>query len=431
MCDTMVATGGQSVDGAVLFGKNSDRERNEAQYLEAAPKRTHRKGAKVKLTHVEIDQVPETHAVILSKPFWIWGAEIGANEHGVVIGNEAVYGKRMPSLDPGVIGMDYLRLGLERGASAEEALDAITRLIARHGQSGNCGHMKTRTYHNSFIIADATGAWVLEAIGHDWVAERADGVRTISNALSIEANYDKISDGMKAKVGDAPVASTMTNPRRDKLSQGKERCARSTAVLGNRRGKLDVHAVMSALRDHGPAERNWHPDQTAMKSVCMHAAWGTNGGQTTGAMASSLKRGQPGVHWVTASAAPCLSVFKPVFVDLGLPVGERRPVDTFDAKTRWWKHEQLHRAVLQDFEARSNAIADERDALEKSFARRIAKVVDADVEARREAVTECWAEADAAEARWLDTVSAMECTSKPAASYRRAWTKFNRVAGFA
>lgn len=73
MCDTMVAAGGQSIDGAVLFGKNSDRERNEAQFLETLPAKTHRKGSKVKLTHVEIEQAPETHAVLLSKPFWIWG----------------------------------------------------------------------------------------------------------------------------------------------------------------------------------------------------------------------------------------------------------------------------------------------------------------------------------------------------------------------
>jgi dipeptidase len=96
MCDTMVAAGGQSVDGAVLFGKNSDRERNEAQYLEVVPRKSHRKGSSLKLTHVKIPQAAETHAVLLSKPFWIWGAEIGANEHGVVIGNEAVYGKRTP-----------------------------------------------------------------------------------------------------------------------------------------------------------------------------------------------------------------------------------------------------------------------------------------------------------------------------------------------
>jgi len=431
MCDTMVAAGGQSVDGAVLFGKNSDRERNEAQFLEAIPQKSHRKGSSLKLTHVEIPQVPETHAVLLSKPFWIWGAEIGANEHGVVIGNEAVYGKRMPSPKPGVIGMDYLRLGLERGASAYEALDVITRLLAKHGQSGNCGHLKQRTYHNSFIIADASGAWVLETIGKDWVAEHVDGVRTISNALSIEKDYDKISDGMRAKVGDASVARTMTNPRRDKISQGKERCARSTTLLGNRRGRLDVHSVMAALRDHGPEDRGWHPDQTTMKAICMHAAWGNNGGQTTGAMASWLKKGRPAVHWITGSAAPCLSIFKPVFVDLGLPVKEKTPTGKFDPKTRWWKHEQLHRQILEDFETRSAAIAGERDALEKDFARRIAKVVAADAETRREAVTACWEEADAAEARWAETIPAMACEGKTAAPYRRAWSRFNRIASFA
>jgi secernin len=272
---------------------------------------------------------------------------------------------------------------------------------------------------------------VLETIGRDWVAERVDGVRTISNALSIEKDYDKISDGFRAKVGDKGVASTVTNPRRDRLSQGKERCARSTAVLGNRRGRLDVHAVMAALRDHGPEDRGWHPDQPRMKAICMHAAWGNNGGQTTGSMTSWLKRGRPAVHWVTGSAAPCLSIFKPVFVDLGLPAKERTPTGKFDPRTRWWRHEQLHRRVIDDFGPRSAAIAGERDALEKDFARRIAKAAGADAATRREAVAACWAEADAAEARWAETVSAMACQGRTAAPYRRAWSRFNRIAGFA
>lgn len=431
MCDTMVALGDQTVDGAVLFGKNSDRERNEAQYLEAVPRGRHAKGAKVKLTHIGIEQAAETHAVLLSKPFWIWGAEIGANEHGVVIGNEAVFARRLPAQRPGIIGMDYLRLGLERAASADEALEVMTRLLAEHGQDGNCGHLTRRTYHNSFLIADARGAWVLETIGRDFVAERVQGVRSISNAFSIGHRYDRISDDLKAQVGDRPVASSITNPQRDAQSQGHQRCMRSASLLGNRRGRLDLAAILAALRDHGPAEARWQPDQVKTKTICMHAAWGTAGGQTTGAMASWLKPGRRPVHWVTGSAAPCLSVFKPVFVDLGLPVDEKKPSGKFDARTRWWRHEALHRAVLEDYAPRAASFAAERDRLEAEFAHRVAKIADADAATRRDVVAACWDEADAAEKRWHDALAALPVNEKPAMAYRRAWAKFNRLAGYA
>ena len=91
----------------------------------------------------------------------------------------------------------------------------------------------------------------------------------------------------------------------------------------------------------------------------------------------------------------------------------------------------MHRRVIEDFEPRSAAIAGERDAIERDFAKRIAKVAAADAETRREAVEACWAEADATEARWAETISSMACEGKTAAPYRRAWSRFNRIAGFA
>ena len=48
MCDTMAALAGATTTGGVLFGKNSDRERNEAQYLQLLPAQDYGKGAVVR-----------------------------------------------------------------------------------------------------------------------------------------------------------------------------------------------------------------------------------------------------------------------------------------------------------------------------------------------------------------------------------------------
>ena len=62
-------------------------------------------------TYIEIDQAEHTHSVVISRPAWLWGAEMGANEHGVCIGNEAVWTKENgpDDLDEKLLGMDLVR----------------------------------------------------------------------------------------------------------------------------------------------------------------------------------------------------------------------------------------------------------------------------------------------------------------------------------
>ena len=134
MCDTMVALGNSTRDGVTIFAKNSDRQPNEPHIMVRVPAADHGENAKVKCTYIEIDQVPHTYEVLLLKPSWIWGCEMGCNEFGLNIGNEAVFTKE-PYGEDALIGMDMVRLALERCKTSKEALMCIIKLLEEYGQA--------------------------------------------------------------------------------------------------------------------------------------------------------------------------------------------------------------------------------------------------------------------------------------------------------
>jgi dipeptidase len=132
MCDTL----GVLFDGHSLFGKNSDRSPNEAQVTEFYPARVC-KETSLSATYVAIPQARETKAVLLSRPVWMWGAEIGVNEAGVAIGNEAVFTKGLTASPRSRHGSAAARAGAFE--SAESAVNTIIELLETYGQGGNCG----------------------------------------------------------------------------------------------------------------------------------------------------------------------------------------------------------------------------------------------------------------------------------------------------
>uniref|UniRef100_A0A3B3QKN3 Uncharacterized protein n=1 Tax=Paramormyrops kingsleyae TaxID=1676925 RepID=A0A3B3QKN3_9TELE len=75
-CDTLVALPPSTVGQRVIFGKNSDRPCDEVQEVLYYPAKDYSAGEKVECTYVEIEQVPHTYAIVLSRPN-IW--EIFAN----------------------------------------------------------------------------------------------------------------------------------------------------------------------------------------------------------------------------------------------------------------------------------------------------------------------------------------------------------------
>ena len=347
VCDTLVSI---TPDG-VLFAKNSDRDPNEAQVPRwhvaidhgAAP-------GDVECTWTSIPQVEHTHAVLLSQPWWMWGAEMGANEHGVVIGNEAVF-TNQPLGDPALLGMDLLRLALERAANAHDAVGVIVDLLERHGQGGPCSHERPGfSYHNSFLVADPTGAIVLETAGTNWAIEPVVGRgRSISNGLTITGFAEQFTST-------TAVRNTSCTTRRGRTQPAAEAAA-------------GVADLVAALRDHGGGPTPvWSPTDGAMGAPCVHAGGEVSSSQSTASWVSDL-RSDP-LHWVTATSAPCTSTFHPVRVDQ--PVDQAStfgpdPTNRFDGATRWWTHEMLHRLVLRDHETSIAAFAADRDRLEREW----------------------------------------------------------------
>ncbi|MDK1025594.1 MAG: C69 family dipeptidase, partial [Gammaproteobacteria bacterium] len=324
MCDTIVVTADATAEGATLFGKNSDREPNEAHHLMRIPARDYAQPSPVRCTYIEIPQVDHTYAVLLAKPFWMWGAEMGANEHGVVIGNEAVF-TRVPYQKAGrLLGMDLLRLALERSQTCRDAVTVITDLLGTYGQGGNCGFTTQFYYHNSFLIADPHSAWLLETAGSHWAAKQIHGVYSISNGLTISDDFDLSSTGLVdyavrrrwcKSESTFSFAACYADKIMSRLSNGEHRRSRSAAKLKNR-SDITVADIMLALRDHGDGR---DPRRGFTKSnVCMHAGAGRiRRSQTTGSMVSNLT-GSNSVHFMTGTAAPCTSLFKPIWTDMPL-----------------------------------------------------------------------------------------------------------------
>lgn len=162
----------------------------------------------------------------------------------------------------------------------------------------------------------------------------------------------------------------------------------------------------------------------------MHAAVGpVRASQTVGSMVSSLA---PDVqtHFVTGTAAPCTSVFKPVWLGADLDLFGPIPDGRYDEATLFWRHEALHRATLRDYPALAPLYQPERDALEQRIIPAALAFRHTTPEDRAAFASRCFAEAAAAEAQWRAQIEAAPVSGSPGLLlFRRAWRARNRAAG--
>jgi secernin len=428
MCDTWVALRDVTLDGSVIFAKNSDRPIFDCQPLVFAPRSRWPAQQALQLEYCAIPQATLTYATLGAGPYWCWGYELGINEHRVAIGNEAIFTKTFreaaealgagqpPAL--GLLGMDLVRLGLERSQSAAEAVAIMGALVEQYGQFGSAVPGKDHAaggYDNSFVIADPAEAWVFEALGRRWAARRtSSGSTSISNQLSIRTAWDAgsadLADYARQRgwwPAETSLAFDVAHAYTDEAVPRQVshiRAARSQQLLAERHGRITPEWMLRIARDHyegtflnGPGFDPANPD---FHSLCMHVSpahftWGN----TASSCAVSLSNNalQLPVLWWTPGP-PCNGCYVPFFVHGSrLPpavsragtAGKRTvapvqaPIDTSAADSYWWLFRDLIDCVKGDairslpgfYERRNRRVRARFDPLEQAFAAGVPAVV--------------------------------------------------------
>ena len=346
-------------------------------------------------TWVDVPQAEHTHATVISRPWWMWGAEMGANEHGVVIGNEAVFTKG-PDGPKALLGMDLVRLGLERGAKAEGAVSVMVELLERHGQGGPCSYERPEfTYDNSYLVADPSRAYVLETAGRHWACEQVSGSGRASPMDSTIPSFAKAhANPVRTWVAAASVRRSLTEPL----------ARRAT-------GPADL---IEALRTHGPtAAPGWSSSTAAsvppvsMPGVCWPRARPPPVGVRPPRCAPPLGHGHLGAVHVAVQAGGG-----------GLA---RRPRPTADQRLRYpqsarWRHELLHRTTMRAY---GTLIARYQHARDRTEARWIAEPP---------ATATAFSESERLERRWLADVAGAHLADSRPSWVRRSWKAADRAA---
>lgn len=428
MCDTWVALQDATLSGQAILGKNSDRPIFDCQPLVFLPRQRWSPGSRIKLEYVELPQVENTYATLGSSPYWCWGYEEGINEHSVAIGNEAIPTKtfrgmaeqyvQSGSATLGLLGMDLVRLALERSTTARDAVDVMGALIEQYGQFGSGVPTKTHDiggYDGSFLIVDPSEAWIVEAVGRRWVARRiTQGTASISNQPSIRTEWDLGSQDMAdyaIEMGWWPAESVSRFDFArayidDQVPRQVShlRVMRSRQLLAEQQGQITPQWMKRIARDHyedtflqGPYFDAADPD---FHSLCMHAStanftWGNTASSCIAVLPRSAN--ELPIFWWTPGP-PCNGCYVPFFVHgSNLPgivtnpgtFGKRvtpadaASEDTFSARSYWWLFRELMDRVKGHattslpgmYPTHNRAVRVKFDALEQEFEAETAEVM--------------------------------------------------------
>lgn len=291
-------------DKTIIYGRNGLRqasenaasEVNEIHFYPASEA-----SGPVKCDSAEVEGAA-SFSVIMAKPAGLWGAETGSNEKGLCIG--LTFSEGHP-VEGKLNATDLVRLGLERAASAVEAIDVLTTLSAKYGPEGE----SKDSAKASFIVCDTTEIWLLDIVGSFWAAQKVtSNCLALKSGLSVASQIDRSSDELRSKLKNANIwdgagelnFSAVFGTESARIWPGSE-----PAVEGS----FGLIQMFESLRSAGP-------DQNGLSS---HVSLLSSGGLSC--------------HWFTATPNPVESVFKPFVFSSGAKISPLTKVQEGESQT--------------------------------------------------------------------------------------------------
>ncbi|MBK8973511.1 MAG: peptidase family C69 [Hahellaceae bacterium] len=294
----------------IWLAKNSTRELIEAQRVEFYPAGEYERTQEVTYLRVT-PQVKWRQAVILGRPEWMWGAEMGVNAAGVTIGTEAVFTRMQEKREKGLLGPDLVRLALEQGTTAENAARIIIHYIEDVGQGGPAGcRGDGLRYDNSFLIADHQQIIKLETAGRFWALKYIEVADSITNQLTIQSEADSQSFPDKvSRFGEIGFADSFNRWLIPRYVHAQSRYDRSVEFMRDLMVKdapdirLELQTFLSSHCESTP---------TNYADLCWHSGGFFKRFDTVNTMMVRLPaRGTPQV-WMTGAPHPCRQLFHEV-----------------------------------------------------------------------------------------------------------------------
>ncbi len=289
--------------GTTHFGVS---RRGEGAALRQYAPAWHAPGARVACAGREIPQVGETYGVLGVHSAEGWGLESGVNEHALAVGGETLSTRELGEASPGLTEHDLVRLALERGRNAREALEVLAALIERFGYGVPAADGARGATDHRFVFADPGEVWCLECAGRRWAARR-----------------------VTRRLPDHPRPAPEIHADWEISAKGLETYARERHWWDGP-GRLDFAAV------YGADSAALHPEETRGGPVgrdeleARFRAAGAAGATFHTALPHDRRRPWP--VWVSGGPT-ALGVFLPVYLDALLPTETAGP-NGFDALTR-------------------------------------------------------------------------------------------------